>query len=1036
MGELRTITMNDWKSYVSILSKGILANVLCIALLSCSSSDDKPAKPSGSSSSGTVQVEANPFDFSVAQTINIEENRSSFTLSPALSGTFSGSITYGIIEQGDYGSFQINSNTGEASFISAPNYELPGDQDEDNVYLLTLSVTTSEGQSDSAMTRVVVVNVDESPYLSSSSEYVVPEDQSEVGVIEVLGGDDSPSWKVGDEEDSFNFIKTEDGQLAFAQIPDYEDPKDVDENNEYQLEIEIFDGSSYEGSETITIVVEDELEGINTPTISPIAMISEKSTGYRMIANSSMEGSLPIAISGVGDADLFEVDPETQVLQFKEPLNSDQDDANGDGVFDISLRAKTKEDNVWEKTFQLTPVSKSALRIDIVVPGQNTTPIKTFEYENYLTFSGYVRGVQSSPLAQNDVANFSVNGAPIEIDLETGRWSAEVNLGAGESAFQFLLEDSKGNIASEVRYIQRNSYVNLLTDGGIAFDSDTNQVVVSDGAGPIAINLENRNVQRFDISRQFQDFVLDESTSQMYGVTQTSLWRLDTATYEAELLSDFTDESIGVSDELTSITLDEKRGFLYLLAYERNAQPIVYKYALNSGVVEAVNFGEDAPTIFLPKQIAFNPSDETLTISDGDGYISFDPLLLNVQPIILKFPENVLNPDYISGLFIDTVNSILWGTTEDSGSNHIFSVELGTGAADWVTGIGPELFEPTDITGDLANNRLIVVDARRDMILEINPGSGDLKTLFGSNIGDGPYLWRPTDLALDTVNQKAYIFTILGTLIEIDLQSSNRRVVSGRSEFEQDYVGDGISFSIYESAEVDTLNNRLFVADTGRDSVLSVDLATGDRSILSTGSSLHGPVGTGADIPALVDIVFDSESQTMYGIDLTADVLIEIDVTSGDRTIISGVGTGAGDMFVDPMGLEMDFQTKTAYVFDYSLEQIFVVDIASGDRSILEVDGKFPTLPDVKYQYFDQVDLELDVQAGVLYISYGESYQKTIVDIATGELFTPGSDWFYGESTTGFEMDFERGVAYGIFYGEQHLRMVDTITHQEFVVSQ
>jgi len=63
--------------------------------------------------------------------------------------------------------------------------------------------------------------------------------------------------------------------------------------------------------------------------------------------------------------------------------------------------------------------------------------------------------------------------------------------------------------------------------------------------------------------------------------------------------------------------------------------------------------------------------------------------------------------------------------------------------------------------------------------------------------------------------------------------------------------------------------------------------------------------------------------------------LLAVDITSGDRSIVSGMGIGSGPDFVTPRGVDIDDAGERAFVVDYSLHAIIIVDLATGDRSML-----------------------------------------------------------------------------------------------------
>ncbi|WP_372718456.1 DUF4347 domain-containing protein [Novipirellula sp.] len=117
--------------------------------------------------------------------INVIENTVAVTTVTATDADVPAqTLTYSISSGADATKFTINSSTGELSFVTPPNYEVPGDVGGDNVYDVTVSV--SDGTySDSQAITVTVTDADET--LSASNEFLV---NDEVGDQQVTSAED------------------------------------------------------------------------------------------------------------------------------------------------------------------------------------------------------------------------------------------------------------------------------------------------------------------------------------------------------------------------------------------------------------------------------------------------------------------------------------------------------------------------------------------------------------------------------------------------------------------------------------------------------------------------------------------------------------------------------------------------------------------------------------------------------------------------------------------------------------------------------
>jgi DNA-binding beta-propeller fold protein YncE len=63
--------------------------------------------------------------------------------------------------------------------------------------------------------------------------------------------------------------------------------------------------------------------------------------------------------------------------------------------------------------------------------------------------------------------------------------------------------------------------------------------------------------------------------------------------------------------------------------------------------------------------------------------------------------------------------------------------------------------------------------------------------------------------------------------------------------------------------------------------------------------------------------------------------LMVVDLTSGDRTIISGAGVGSGQEFLVPWHIEHDVANDRVFIFDLAVTGVLVVDLSTGERAVM-----------------------------------------------------------------------------------------------------
>ena len=70
---------------------------------------------------------------------------------------------YEITDGADMGQFKIDASTGELTFVSAPDFESPGDANEDNDYVVTVTATSGTGAREMTADQEITVTVTDDP---------------------------------------------------------------------------------------------------------------------------------------------------------------------------------------------------------------------------------------------------------------------------------------------------------------------------------------------------------------------------------------------------------------------------------------------------------------------------------------------------------------------------------------------------------------------------------------------------------------------------------------------------------------------------------------------------------------------------------------------------------------------------------------------------------------------------------------------------------------------------------------------------------
>ena len=170
-------------------------------------------------------------------------------------------------ENQDGALFEIGQTSGVLSFINAPDYETPGSgtTPASNTYQVTIKVTDNGSPAQSATFDVVVdvTNVNEAPVIG---DVLIAIDKDEgTSTSEVLATytatdpeDDTLTWTLSGADAGDFTIGSGNGELRFANVPDFESPSDTGGDNLYNVTVEVKDGKNPEGN-TDTTTVDDSI---------------------------------------------------------------------------------------------------------------------------------------------------------------------------------------------------------------------------------------------------------------------------------------------------------------------------------------------------------------------------------------------------------------------------------------------------------------------------------------------------------------------------------------------------------------------------------------------------------------------------------------------------------------------------------------------------------------------------------------------------------------------------------------------------------
>lgn len=564
-----------------------------------------------------------------------------------------------------------------------------------------------------------------------------------------------------------------------------------------------------------------------------------------------------------------------------------------DGAHSVNIRAIDQAGNV-----DTTPASHSwdidtsAPVVEILFPATaSSTDANTI----------VIRGTATD---FSSVTSVAVNGVNAVTSDNFQNWQATLAVNEGSNTYIVTAADSLGhtdNNADSCNVISRgtilqSAYTTRTTASGshtYIFDIALKAIVVIDNSTGIRSILSDANTGTGSVLNGAYDFAIDEANSRLITVD----W---------------------ITDLVMSVSM----------------------VTGNRTILSNTNTG--APTEFsITAGVTYDATNNRIFVVDGDDSVFEVNLSSGVRSIItspsvgtgISF-SNSLSVEYDAQTDVNNPRLLI----PDSALSAVIAVDIATGnrsifSSTSPNGTGSALSVPVKSYLDLTNNRLLVIDADLNInqLISIDLNTGDRVNVTSV---DGWNVW-PYGYSFDADAANLYLVTRTGSdVLSINLTTDAITEISSMS------VGTGPKFASVRSISFDTASNSIIVPDSSVDAIYRVNLENGNREIVSSNTK-----GIGTNFNAPINAVLDTTTNPLFPrmlvLDSGLDALLYVDLTSGDRTIISSATMGTGTNFQIPRDLTVDYANNDAYVVEaYVIGGIlkgFVhrVDLSNGNRTLV-----------------------------------------------------------------------------------------------------
>jgi len=251
--------------------------------------------------------------------------------------------------------FDIDPQTGEITFVTSPNFELPegGANGDGNTYTITLEVLDGRNTTSEPL-EITVENVSESgPVFTSTANVTAAEGSVDTGYTASATpetGNAPVTYSILGGVNADLFVITQDGVLSFKEAPDHEAPGGgaINDSNTYSLTIQATDGVNT-SEQSVQVTVSDIADEDPLFTSANIGEADEGQTTTNYVASATPDipgAAIEYSLLSGADSDLFEIDPTTGALSFLQA----QDHEGGQTVFTVNVQAEEENGQTATQT--------------------------------------------------------------------------------------------------------------------------------------------------------------------------------------------------------------------------------------------------------------------------------------------------------------------------------------------------------------------------------------------------------------------------------------------------------------------------------------------------------------------------------------------------------------------------------------------------------------------------------------------------------------------------------------------------------------
>lgn len=312
------------------------------------------------------------------------------------------------------------------------------------------------------------------------------------------------------------------------------------------------------------------------------------------------------------------------------------------------------------------------------------------------------------------------------------------------------------------------------------------------------------------------------------------------------------------------------------------------------------------PNFVEPSSVTHDPATQTAYVLDRQLGLVAVEMATNDRTLLAPFGGSFDRP-----ITLAQGSGTVWTVEEYTGRVHEVTPSgdvleaFGT-----IRGTGPSLRSP--IGSARLGTKLRVADLLADSIIEVDLEDGSRRRITGPGVGLGPALTAPRDVCNGATADELYVLDDDLGVVRVDVTTGDRLVL----------VDDSVILPGTWTIAFDPVGDRVLIGYP-IEGIVSADATTGDISGVSTPIVFPGQ--------SIVDLVYDPTTDTALA-RIGNGSIESVDLATGDRTVLSD-DTNDGPSLSGLGRFDLDDSGERAFVLVGGT--VIEVDLATGDKALL-----------------------------------------------------------------------------------------------------